>query len=112
IIIGNCYRRHQDHGSMAAIITTMTRALTAKSQLIPTYQSPITGDNSPAVIFIGDFNARHCDFGDTDSNEHGIALSNYCHANDLTILNTLYCNGIPTFVNKEHSAILDLAITN
>ena len=60
------------------------------------------------VLFVGDFNARAIDFGDSKSNPAGTTLSAFCDSHQLTVLNHLSASGTPT----HGESVLDLAITN
>ena len=59
--------------------------------------------NLPNAILLGDFNARHKDFGDHYSNRNGITLTN--NLLNLPIYRTI--NRQPTFINHRGSSIID-----
>lgn len=67
------------------------------------------------LLLLGDFNARHSDFGDMKSSSdpadstRGTHLINLCTQLHLHILNSTLCYGSPTFPSSN--SILDLAIT-
>jgi endonuclease/exonuclease/phosphatase family metal-dependent hydrolase len=62
------------------------------------------------LLIVGDFNARHADWLDSQSNRQGNVVANFIRLADLTILNTLHAPDVPTF--PRSNSIIDLALTS
>jgi hypothetical protein len=74
------------------------------------------GNRGLPLLLVGDFNARHTDWGD-DNGGHNINsgsrhLASYIDNRSLHILNSHHIPGIATHSNPQHSSIIDLAITS
>jgi hypothetical protein len=60
------------------------------------------------VLWLGDWNARHADWGDPSTCTYGRGLAQLTDSLQLSVLNTLCCFGKPTHGNS----VIDLAITD
>lgn len=63
---------------------------------------------SESIIFCGDFNGHHSDFGSHKTDRKGSEIINFINDNNLTYLN----DGSPTFFHANGSSPLDLTIVN
>ena len=68
------------------------------------------------LLVVGDFNARHPDWGD-DNGGHNLNsgsryLARFLDHQGFHILNNLYLFGEPTHWNPQHQSVIDLAFTN
>src|SRR4051794_33388768 len=94
LIVLGCYH-HEASASLPGILDSIRAAVATRS----------------AVLAIGDFNAQHSGWGCRVDNSAGRQLAAVCEAEELTVLNSLYCLGEPTFFRGDTSSILDLALT-
>ena len=60
------------------------------------------------VILMGDFNGRHCSWGDREDNKNGVELINRCDPSNLTI----HPPGSPSFLCINGNSTIDLIITS
>jgi len=68
-------------------------------------------DTRLPVLFIGDLNAEHADWGCAETDPAGRQLAALCDDLDLSVLNTIHCPGRKTYFKGNTSTLLDLAIT-
>ncbi|MFN9113036.1 MAG: hypothetical protein ACK5XN_23455, partial [Bacteroidota bacterium] len=95
LLIGSTYRQHcAGELEWKAISSSITRA--SRSGL--------------PLLLLGDFNARHPDFGDEVKNEYGDKLADFVSGAQLSVMNALFCPGKPTFPTSR--SVLDLAFSN